>query len=66
MEEMLKSLYCYHYGTDNRYYKELEEKYGVKNVRKKWEEIKRDYEIIEDVYTDCECCTYNSLKKRSV
>ncbi len=64
MEEMLQSLYCYNYGTNNRYYKELEEKSGVETVRKKWEEIQRDYEIVYDVHTDVEGCTYNSLKKR--
>ena len=66
MEEMLKSLYCYNYGTDNRYYKNLEEKYGVQAVKEKWEEIQRDYEIEYGVYADASGSTYNSLRKRRV
>ena len=65
MIEMLKSLYCYDYGTNNCYYRELEEKYGAKQVAKAWEEIKQKYEIVYNVYEDSEGLTYNCLKERS-
>ena len=41
MIDMLKSLYAYNYGTNNRYYRELEEKHGAEQVAKAWDEIKQ-------------------------
>ena len=61
MIDMLKSLYCYNYGTNNRYYKELEEKHGAEQVAKAWEEIKQKYDVIVGVYEDSEGVTYNTL-----
>lgn len=64
MISMLESLYAYNYGTNNEYYRKLEKEYGADIVRKKWEEIERDYEVEYNTYTDSEGGTYNSLKKR--
>lgn len=65
MIEMLKSLYAYNYGTNNKYFKELVKKYGASEVFKKWNEIKNTYIVEKNTGTDAEGNTYNSLKKRS-
>jgi hypothetical protein len=72
MKSMMQSMYCYHQLDREGYFfdshlKIYEEYLGKKLFDEVYNEyhryLKNNYKIVNDVYTDHEGCTYNSLVK---
>lgn len=72
MKQMMESMYCYHqleregYFFDS-YLKRHEDYFGKKLFDEIYNEyhsyLEDNYKIVNDVHTDYEGCTYNSLVK---